>query len=52
MFGFAHFMLSLMDTAFPWRRQIFANPMFFCCFGSSDAALLEGNIVLKDESPL
>lgn len=34
------------------RRHIFATQMFFCCFRSSDAALLRGNIVLKDESPV
>lgn len=51
MSGFAHFVSSLMNTAFSPRRQIFAKKLF-CRFWSSDAALLEGNFVLKDESPV
>jgi len=47
MSGLAHFIRGLMDTAVPLRRQMFANEVFFCCFRSSNAVLLEGNIVLK-----
>lgn len=34
------------------RRHIFATQMFLGCFRSSDASLLRGNIVPRDQSPV